>query len=169
MTQSYLKRYSELQTTNNKHVIGVLYSKYPIIFLCLWMTLPSFSQVGVGTKHPHPSAELEVKSSVRGFLLPRLTPTERNAINSPAAGLQVYDTSSNSIWYFNGTIWVELGANLQPSHKVSSINLEDHFFYLTPKEDVEKLVTGLIRFDGSCFMLYDGNSWVQLNISPHTQ
>jgi hypothetical protein len=52
------------------------------------------------------SALLQVNSVSRGFLPPRMTTTQKNAISSPAAGLQVYDTTLNQMSYYNGTTWV---------------------------------------------------------------
>jgi hypothetical protein len=54
------------------------------------------------------SAQVEIASTTRGFLPPRMTTTQRNAIASPAAGLIVYDTTLNLPHFFNGTIWVSL-------------------------------------------------------------
>jgi hypothetical protein len=54
-----------------------------------------FSQVGIGTITPDPSAELDVTSTSKGFLLPRMTTTQRNAISSPAAGLVIYNTTTS--------------------------------------------------------------------------
>jgi hypothetical protein len=54
------------------------------------------------------SAQLDVISTTKGFLPPRMTTTQRNAIASPAAGLIVYDTTLNLPHFFNGTIWVSL-------------------------------------------------------------
>jgi hypothetical protein len=54
------------------------------------------------------SAMLQVNSTTKGFLPPRMTTTQRNAIASPAAGLIVYDTTLNLPHFFNGTIWVSL-------------------------------------------------------------
>ena len=64
--------------------------------------------VGIGTNNPDASARLHVSSSTQGFLMPRLSTTERNAINLPAEGLMVYDTNTVSFWYFNGGSWQEL-------------------------------------------------------------
>jgi len=52
------------------------------------------------------SAQFEVVSTTKGFLPPRLTTTQKNAIASPAAGLMVYDTTLNVISYYNGSMWI---------------------------------------------------------------
>jgi hypothetical protein len=52
------------------------------------------------------SSILQVNSTTQGFLPPRMTTTQKNAIASPAAGLMVYDTTLNVISYFNGTSWI---------------------------------------------------------------
>jgi uncharacterized protein (TIGR02145 family) len=59
--------------------------------------------VGVGTASPESSAQLEINSSTKGFLPPRVTDT--TAISAPVAGLMVYDTSSQCMRYYNGTNW----------------------------------------------------------------
>lgn len=70
------------------------------------------AQIAVSTdgSTPHNSAMLEVKSINRGFLLPRLTDVQKNTIASPSAGLMIYETTSNALWVFNGTAWVQLGS-----------------------------------------------------------
>lgn len=57
------------------------------------------------------SALLNVQSTTRGFLMPRMTTTEKNAIATPATGLQVYDTTLNQINVYNGTAWVGVGSS----------------------------------------------------------
>jgi len=52
------------------------------------------------------SAALQIDGTNRGFLPPRLTTTQKNAIATPAAGLQVYDTTLNQMSYYNGTTWI---------------------------------------------------------------
>jgi len=68
------------------------------------------AQVGInsGTGDPHPSSALDVDFDNRGFLPPRLTPTQRDQITNPATGLQIYNTESNCINYYNGTSWFEV-------------------------------------------------------------
>jgi hypothetical protein len=66
-----------------------------------------FSQVGIGTTNPASSAELDVTSTTKGFLPPRMTATERAAISSPVAGLMVYQSDGTSgLYYFTGSAWV---------------------------------------------------------------
>ncbi len=61
---------------------------------------------------PAASAMLDISSTTSGLLIPRMTSAQRTAIAAPATGLKVYDTSTNTHWYFNGTVWVEmLGSN----------------------------------------------------------
>ncbi|RLD87319.1 MAG: hypothetical protein DRJ09_10510 [Bacteroidetes bacterium] len=61
----------------------------------------AFSQVAVNTdgSQPDGSAMLDIKSSTKGLLIPRMTTTQRNAITSPAQGLMVYDTEDSTFYY----------------------------------------------------------------------
>ena len=54
------------------------------------------------------SVVLECRSTTQGFLPPRMTTTQKNAIATPATGLMVYDTTLNLISVYNGTIWITL-------------------------------------------------------------
>jgi uncharacterized protein (TIGR02145 family) len=75
----------------------------------VYSVLAGFTQnVGIGTTNPHPSAELDVQSTQRGFLPPRMTFAQRNAISNPAQGLLIYCTdcdSSGQAQVFNGSRW----------------------------------------------------------------
>jgi hypothetical protein len=61
--------------------------------------------VGVGTASPNASSLLDVSSTTKGVLLPRMTTTQVNAISSPANGLTVYNTTLNTLCFYNGTSW----------------------------------------------------------------
>lgn len=69
------------------------------------------AQVGINTTTPHQSSMLDITSTNKGFLMPRMTTTEKNAIVAPADGLTVYDTTTKSFWYWNGTIWTQYTSN----------------------------------------------------------
>ncbi len=54
---------------------------------------------------PNSSAQLDISSTTKGFLPPRMTTTERDAISTPATGLQVYDTDTATQQIYDGTSW----------------------------------------------------------------
>ncbi len=54
------------------------------------------------------SALLNLDSTTKGFLKPRLTTAQKNAIVTPAAGLEIYDTDLNRPCFYNGTSWITL-------------------------------------------------------------
>lgn len=68
------------------------------------MRIDSAGNVGIGTT-ANAAALLDVSSTTKGFLPPRMTTTERNAISTPPAGLMVYNTTTNKINFYNGTAW----------------------------------------------------------------
>ena len=59
----------------------------------------------VGASNINASSQLEVRSTTKGFLPPRMTTTQKNAIATPATGLTVYQTTDNYLSLFNGTNW----------------------------------------------------------------
>jgi hypothetical protein len=72
----------------------------------------NFRFAGVGqfgfTGNPSNSAILQADSTTKGFLPPRMTTTQKNAIASPATGLQIYDTTLNRPCFYDGTTWITL-------------------------------------------------------------
>jgi hypothetical protein len=64
--------------------------------------------VHVGATANVPSSKLTLTSTTQGFLPPRMTTTEKNAIATPATGLQVYDTTLNRPCFYDGTTWITL-------------------------------------------------------------
>jgi uncharacterized protein (TIGR02145 family) len=100
--------------------------------LSLFLVGVVFSQnVGIGTNTPDPSAKLEVSSNNSGFLLPRMSTAERNAIGNPAVGLQIYNTTSHCLEIFDfgkwnpvycvtdpGTLMTDIDGNSYPTTKI---------------------------------------------------
>ncbi|MEM6398289.1 MAG: hypothetical protein AAF741_18200 [Bacteroidota bacterium] len=80
-------------------------------FLLVLAYLPAFGQ-GVGISEngqdPDPSALLDVSSTDKGVLLPRMSTADREAIISPATGLIVFDNETETFWYRNSTDWINL-------------------------------------------------------------
>lgn len=79
-------------------------------------------KVGDNPGNLHASAILEAESSTKGFLMPRMTSVQRIAIENPADGLQVYDTITKSIWYWDNTRWVEMKTPVTPAGAITSVN-----------------------------------------------
>ncbi|WMW77319.1 putative Ig domain-containing protein [Flavobacterium sp. 20NA77.7] len=77
-----------------------------IVFL--FATLHIFAQVGINTSTPHASSILDITSTTKGFLFPRMTQAQRNAITSPAAGLVVWCSNcgtNGELQVFDGVAW----------------------------------------------------------------
>lgn len=64
--------------------------------------------VGIGIETPSASAILDVTSTTKGFLPPRMTNAQMVAIATPASGLVVYDTTNNKLCCYDGTSWQNL-------------------------------------------------------------
>jgi hypothetical protein len=62
----------------------------------------------INTTTPNDAAALQVDSTTQGFLKPRLTTAQKNAIVTPAAGLEIYDTDLNRPCFYSGSAWVTL-------------------------------------------------------------
>ncbi|MEM1321847.1 MAG: right-handed parallel beta-helix repeat-containing protein [Bacteroidota bacterium] len=83
-------------------------------FLLLGLSLQAQIAINRNGAAPNPSAMLEVTSTNKGFLTPRMTATERAAIASPATGLLIYQTDDPAGFYYNqgsstAPDWVRLG------------------------------------------------------------
>lgn len=82
--------------------------KVLIFLLTMIFPLTSMAQVGFGTSTPNSSSILDVESTTKGFLPPRLTILQRNLINTPIEGLVVYCKNccvSGSISFYTGEKW----------------------------------------------------------------
>lgn len=78
-----------------------------LVLSLLLLVSAANAQVGIGTETPNDAAVLDVTSTNKGFLPPRLTTTQRNAITNPVAGLVIYNTTTNCLNIFVGSIWNE--------------------------------------------------------------
>jgi Chaperone of endosialidase/Head domain of trimeric autotransporter adhesin len=87
--------------------------KQKIFRLCCWLGVlasPSQAQnVGIGTTNPAYSAALDIQSSNKGLLIPRLSASQKLAIDTPVNGLLIYQTDAAPGFYFyNGTGWTNI-------------------------------------------------------------
>lgn len=95
-----------------------------MMFLCV---ITSHSQVGIGTATPDASSILDINSTTKGLLTPRVTTTERNAIETPADGLVVYDTTLKSFYHYNITTisWIRINSDVTGRLKFKRIKSTD--------------------------------------------
>jgi hypothetical protein len=80
------------------------------------ISIGAYAQTGIGTTTPEVSAKLDVSSTNKGFLPPRVTltgTTDNTTIPSPATGLLVYNTGNNNglaagYYFWNGAVWATI-------------------------------------------------------------
>lgn len=87
------------------------------IYLLIFMSLASWTlmaqksdNVGIGTVNPDQSAVLDIQSSEKGLLIPRMTELQRDAIANPATGLLIFqsDGEAPGFFFFSGEKWSPL-------------------------------------------------------------
>ena len=122
---------------------------------------PEFTGLGIGTSSIDSSALIELASTSKGMLSPRMTTIDRDLIASPATGLGIYDLTLNSPAYFDGSSWQQVAnlADIQASDSWSEALAIDN---TSGANDVvidtgqkltvdllEQTITGGLRFDMS--------------------
>ena len=139
---------------------------------------------------PNPGAMLDIASTNRGILLPRVSEVERNAIPSPATGLLVYNSTSNLLNFFNGSFWCSIPStfisgttgsirpgggvsiNIIPGTPPDSSAMLDITSsvrgILVPRTDPVSIpapATGLIVYNSSTNHLsyYNGTNWLEVS------
>ena len=79
------------------------------LLLAAFIALTAQAQVGIGTSSPDASSVLDITSTTKGMLAPRMTATQKSAISSPATGLLIYQTDGTTgFYYYTGSAWIGL-------------------------------------------------------------
>lgn len=125
----------------------------------------SLALQNAGTFTTDASALLQLNSTTRGFLAPRMTTTQRNAIASPTEGLETYDTTLHASFVHNGTSWTQpvingvAGSTSSPSINFGTSNTG---FYASSsgRIDITFGGTNLFRFDSAA------NFYILSNTAP---
>ncbi len=109
-----------------------------VLSLLIIVSLSTNAQVGIGVAATDvaPSAQLEVKSTTQGFLPPRMTTNQVNAISNPAAGLMLFNSSTGNFMGYSSTSssttlqqltnnngWMGLGYSLEMGRMGSGSNV----------------------------------------------
>jgi len=109
----------------------ILFDKYSIpfmrktilLFTALLFTFNALTQnVGIGTTTPATSAILDLNSTAKGFLPPRMTIAQRNAIPSPVAGLQIWCIDCKQLQVYDGTVWINIAGEKETLPSITICN-----------------------------------------------
>lgn len=84
---------------------------FSVIFIIAAFVSGKAQNVGIGTTTPAVSASLDITSTTKGLLIPRMTTAQRIAIASPVKGLLVYDTDANALYHYNGSAWAAVAGS----------------------------------------------------------
>ena len=91
-------------------------------------TFPTTGSAGIGTLAPNATALLDITSTTKGVLMPRMTKAQRDLIATPATGLMIFQTNQTpGFYWYSGTQWVQMSngkANLSLNNlsAVTAIN-----------------------------------------------
>jgi uncharacterized protein (TIGR02145 family) len=88
-----------------------------------------YGQVGIGTNSPVASAKLEISSTIQGFLPPRMTTAQRDQISSPAIGLIIFNTTTETLEIRTSSGWLALRV-ISSSQEVSSVKIGNQIWML---------------------------------------
>jgi hypothetical protein len=84
------------------------------LIIQLLIVRSAFPQVSINSDQtpPDPAAMLDVKSTSKGLLLPRMNTAQMQGIISPSTGLMVYNTTVHGLYWFNGSEWKKFTASV---------------------------------------------------------
>ena len=106
--------------------------------------------VGIGTGMPDSKSILDLTSTTKGLLPPRMTEVERDAIASPSTGLVIYNTTANQLNIYNGSAWVQAGGGGQGGiNYISQNNGNPDFESATTGWSTYADLAGVLPVDGT--------------------
>ena len=115
------------------------------------MALTNTGNLGIGTTDPSPNAILELNATNKGFLPPRLTTAQRNAIPAATrpAGLMIYNTNTNCMDFWNSSEWVSTCAvATPPAGTIATIDCSGATHNGTITTGTNNSVTSVISYTG---------------------
>ena len=122
--------------------------KLYLLSVCCVLQLGLFAQQGVSINTsgsaPHSSAMLDVTSTSKGMLVPRMTSSQRTAISGPAEGLLVYDTTTDGFWFYQSG-WKSLSGGQWTVGGSGIYNLTDNVGIGDSTPEEELTVNGTIK------------------------
>ncbi|HAY71200.1 MAG TPA: hypothetical protein DCX89_04860 [Saprospirales bacterium] len=145
-----------------------------LIFLSIivFFTLNTFAQVGINETgaSPHNSAILDVSSTTRGLLIPRMTEAEMNAIVAPADGLMIFNTTDNCFYFRITSGWKKLISETN-NHRISDIDGDSYLSFRQPSTDDDTLrifFNGIEKYKISASTIEPVNNGSSVYIGKYT-
>ncbi|MCG9793545.1 hypothetical protein [Flavobacterium algicola] len=135
------------------------------IYFTLLLTFTFFAghaQIGIGTITPNSSSILDITSTDKGMLAPRMTTAQRNAISSPADGLLVYDTDLKLFYYylFSTTKWTPVNSGVTARENFKRIKAADDLSVVLA---AELAAGGGSKYELDPSTLYEINGLISFN------
>ena len=96
------RKFSSLKSLSSR-LLALCFLSFTLCFLSLKTQAQTDVKIGLNPGSKTASAVLEVESTTKGFLMPRLTTIQLNAISSPATGLMVFNTIDSCVYIYRGT------------------------------------------------------------------
>jgi len=131
-------------------------TKSNLAVIAMLLSLTSVAQVGIGTSSPHASAALEISSTNKGLLLPRMTTTERGSIPNPLPGMMIYNTTETKFQGYVGVpaVWINTDPNNSSSAAVTrGPGFESAQTFLAPSTEE------IVRVTAQCEASGPGPTW----------
>ncbi len=106
------------------------------------------TSMGIGTSSVDASAILDLTTTTKGLLVPRMTTTQRDAISSPANGLVIYNTTTGLLNAYQNSSWGAIGSNFFTDAGAYTYltSTTDHLLIGTSTNDIAQLV---VKFNES--------------------
>lgn len=79
------------------------YPKFFLLFVMIVSLKANAQSVGINTAAPDTSAILDISSTTKGLLIPRMTTAQQTAISLPASSLMIFNTTENQFKFNSGT------------------------------------------------------------------
>lgn len=131
------------------------------IYVVLFMFLMQYSmaQVGINTATPDASSMLDVVSTTKGMLAPRMTTLQKNAITTPANGLLVFDTDFKEFSYYDSVAgWINIKQGRTNFKRIKSTDV------LANVLAAELAAGGGTKYEMLSNTLYEINGTVSFNL-----
>jgi hypothetical protein len=94
-----------LNGTTNRAIQNATAGRALINFATVGDSYFNNGSLGIGTTTPNTSSILDLTSTSKGFLPPRMTNVQITGITSPPEGLTIYSTDAKTLVFYNGTSW----------------------------------------------------------------